>query len=301
MGDAIDPDQCLPASAHLTIPQYFYGFPMALRALRWLGLLAAAPTLLSATAAAEPMAPAGTLRITVATTLAPLAGELVAGLRQSGHRIVLDIARGERPLAALADGEADAALVARPLDADEARRYDSRLIGHDSLLVVVHERNPLDRIDAAVARAIFARELSDWNQVGAGSGGAIVPVMRAPGSDTRRVLDRAFGIGEVIPAGTIEVGSSLAAALYVAADPQSIGYLSAGAYEQARQRGLRLKALPVDGMTPTPQFCTSGNYGLCRPLLLVRRKGAGSFVEATLAGATGGDLLSRHGFAPAQP
>jgi phosphate transport system substrate-binding protein len=272
---------------------------MALRALHWLGFLAATPVLLSATAAAQSMAPTGTLRIAAAATLAPLAGEVAATLRQSGRRIALDIARGEKPLAALADGEADAALVARPLDADESRRYDSRLIGHDSLLLVVHERNPLDRIDTAGARAIFARELSDWQQVGAGNSGAIVPVTRAPGSDTRRVLDRAFGIGEVNPAGSIEVGSNLAAALYVAADPQAIGYLSAGAYEEARLRGLRLKALRLDGMTPTTRFCTSGNYDLCRPLLLVRRKGVGGFVEAALAGAAGDELLSRHGFAPA--
>lgn len=290
---------------------------MALRALRCLGLLylaiagpALADPLSSGAPSSSPLSATPSLRgetrplsVAVAGALAPLARELVDLLQPQGVRVVLAPARGDRPLDALAAGQADLALVARSLTSEESARFAAQRFGVDRLLLAVHERNPLNALDRARVRAIFARETTDWQQIGAGGSGAIVPVVRAQGSDTRRTVDAFLDIGEVMPAGMIEVGSGLAAALYLAADPQAIGYLSAAVLERAQHQGLRLKILPSGTAAGEDGDCTHAQtIRPCRPLLLVRpRSGAarGAAVEAALTGGDGAALLARHGFLPA--
>ncbi|MBI2308930.1 MAG: substrate-binding domain-containing protein [Rhodocyclales bacterium] len=276
---------------------------MAHRIFRWLGLLVLS-VLTSLAAAAEQAPPGnrGMLRLTASATLAPLAAEVVETVQRKGGRIALNVVGSEVALEQLSAGQADAALISRSLSEGESRLLDGRIVGHDSLLLVVHERNPLTQIDDAGVRAIFSRQVSDWSQIGAGNGGAIVPVTRGLGNGTRTVVDTAFGIGRVVPAGIVELGTNLAVVLYVAADPQAIGYVSSGAYERARQRGVGIKAVRLGGFTPSAQFCVGSHYPLCRPLLLVKRRHAPAtrelmLLEATLGGPLGEDLFVRHGFA----
>jgi ABC-type phosphate transport system substrate-binding protein len=87
--------------------------------------------------------------------------------------------------------------------------------------------------------------------------------------------------------------------MYVAADPQAIGYASAGAVADARQRGLTVRQLTIDGM---PADGTSVRYPLSRPLLLVMRRDAPARREADLlieylTGNAGRALLASYGFA----
>jgi phosphate transport system substrate-binding protein len=290
---------------------------MAHCAPRWLSqlILSVLTCLSGAVAAANPVdsaegaraATPKSLRLAAAVTLAPMANDLVAELRKRGGRAVPpNIVGSETALEALLDRSADIALISRPLSAKEAQRLQGKVIGHDSVLLVVHERNPLEQIDMATVRAIFSREVSDWQQVGAGNSGAIVPVTRSLAHGTRSFFDAAFGIGRVVPAGIVELSSNLAAVLYVAADPQAIGYVSAGAYDLARLRGLRIKALRMEGLTPGAQFCVGARYPLCRPLLLVQRKDMAAtretvLLDTLLSGKGGAALLESHRFAPAAP
>ena len=74
----------------------------------------------------------------------------------------------------------------------------------------------------------------------------------------------------MIPTGIVELATNLAAVLYVAADPQAIGYVSADAYEDARRRGLRIRALRLDGQLPGAKECRKLSYPLCRLIVFVR-------------------------------
>lgn len=272
-------------------------------------------TCLSGTVAANPAnsvanaqaTPHKGLQIAAAVTLAPMANDLVVEMRKRGGRVARpSIVGSEAALDALRDKSVDVALISRPLSKEEAQRLRGKTIGYDSVLLVVHERNPLEQIDMATVRAIFSREVSDWQQIGAGNSGAIIPVTRSQSHGTRSFFDAAFGIGRVVPAGIVELSSNLAAVLYVAADPQAIGYISSGAYDLARLRGLRIKALRMEGLTPSAQFCVGARYPLCRPLLLVQRKDQAAsretaLLDTLLSGSNGGALMQRHHFAPPAP
>lgn len=247
---------------------------------------------------ASPSPPA--LRLASSATTTPLARTLASHLSERGQAIRLIHSGSETGLEEVRSGRVDAALISRPLSAEEAREFTASTLAMDSLLLIVHERNPLHFASADLIRKIFTREFSDWQQVGAGNAGSIVPVTRRQVDGTRTVFDNAFGIGRVIPSGIVELASNLAAVLYVGADPQAIGYVSAEAYDDARRRGLRIRALSLDNQAPAASGCRQSSYPLCRPIVFVRRTGkppkAHEPFEKFLGTPEFRAMLTQHGF-----
>ena len=264
--------------------------------------IAAAATGASAsTPAAKP--PPETRLVASPTTIA-MARELVASLQLSRSGTVRVVPAGsDSAIDDVRAGRADAVLIARSLTAEEAQSLHAITLASDSLLLIVNERSPLHELDSATTRRIFSREVSDWKQLGDAGTGSIVPVTRRAGDGTRTTFDNAFGIGRVIPSGIVELATNRAAVLYVAADPQAIGYVSADAYEDARRRGLRIRALRLDGQLPGATECRRVSYPLCRPIVFVRPIGkpVGDVeqMERFLRSAAGSALIERSGFAGA--
>jgi len=255
-------------------------------------------------ASAAPARTPPPVTLAVSPTNTALAKELAATLQQKdGISLKLTPVGSERGIEEVRAGRLDAALIARALSPEEAREFHAVTLAHDSLLIVVNERNPLTETDTATIRRIFSREVSEWKQIGLAAGGAIVPVTRRPGDGTRTVFDNAFGIGRVIPTGIIELATNLAAVLAITADPQAIAYVSAEAYEDARRRGLRIHAVRLDGLLPVAADCQNTNYALCRPILLIRTGGKPARgverVESFLRSVEGRALIERRGFAGA--
>lgn len=272
---------------------------------RWLAsviLFALANAAGAAPAQTAKSTPPVTFDLATSVTTTPFARNLASALQEQRLHLRLQNVGSERAIDEVRAGNVDAALISRALTSDEARDFQATTLAMDSLLVIVNERNPLENADRALIRRIFSREFGDWRQVGAGGSGTIVPVTRRPSDGTRTVFDNAFGIGRVIPTGIVELASNLAAVLYIAADPQAIGYVSAETYDDALRRGLHLRAVKLDGMAPAAAACKPDSYPLCRPIVLIRRPGkapAGhAQIEQFLHSPEGRALLEQYGFAP---
>lgn len=264
-------------------------------------LAALAITASSAAPSAPP--PAVKLRLAISSTASAFARDAAPPLQnERALELNLSVAGSETALENVRAGRVDAALISRKLTADEEKEFLALPLAQDSLLLIVNERNPLDQANDALVRGIFSRQISDWAQLGAGNRGAIVPVTRRPTHGTRTLFDNTFGVGRIIPTGIVELASNLATVLYVGADPQAIGYVSAAAFDDARQHGLRIKALKLNGLSPGPEGCRQADYPLCRPISLVRRQGPAprgyDRLEGYLVGSEGQSLFERHGFAP---
>ena len=242
-----------------------------------------------------------TFRLATSPTTTPLARTLVGHFSEQGQSIRLVHSGSESGLEEVRSGRVDAALIGRALNNEEAKEFHATTLALDSLLLIVHERNPLHSASPDLIRKIFTREFSDWRQVGAGNVGTIVPVTRRQADGTRTVFDNAFGVGRVIPSGIVELASNLAAVLYVGADPQAIGYVSAEAYDDARRRGLRIRALALDNQAPAAGACRGSTYPLCRSIVLVRRAGKPLKALAPFESFIGTPefraMLAQHGFA----
>lgn len=279
---------------------------MTCRALTWSRrcFLFALPALLATSPSFAASRPE-TIRLVSSATTTPFARDALTPLKQDRKLDVTLASMGsEASLDEVRAGRADAALISRVLSDAEARIFHADTLASDSLLLIVNERNPLNVVNEASVRGIFQRQLSDWQQIGAGNTGAIVPVTRGAAYATRTVFDARFGIGRIVPTGIVELASNLATVLYVGADPQAIGYVSAVAFDDARRRGLRIKSVTLNDAKPDSNACPGSGYLLCRPISLVRLQGKASRdyqrLEAYLFSTQGHALLEQHGFTPAR-
>lgn len=260
-------------------------------------------------------------RLALALAVALWTGAAAAGLRIASSSASLHLAREsatyfaqdssvathavgggtDAAIRAVRNGEADMAIAARELQPQERSGMHSRLLGHDGIVLIVHGRNPLGRITTSQVHDVFEGRLSAWSEFGDGpSSGVVVPVLRSPTRAARQIFDNHFRIAPLLPPRSVELGSDLAVLLYVSSDPQAIGYVSIAMLTIARQHGLKVKGLMLDGAEPTAAGCVARTYPLCRPLLAVTRGAPGGpakqFLDFLLSPA-GRELTIQHGFA----
>jgi phosphate transport system substrate-binding protein len=147
---------------------------------------------------------------------------------------------------------------------------------------VVHPQNAVGGLTLPQARDIFFGRILDWEEIG-GIPGEIVVVSREDGSGTREVFEEMVMGEKRVTLTAIVIPSSEAVIEYVARHPTAIGYVSMGYLSP------EVKALPVEGVSPTPEDVQSDAYPLTRPLyLLTGQEPAGeakAFIEFVLSPA----------------
>ncbi|OHC66866.1 MAG: hypothetical protein A2045_02505 [Rhodocyclales bacterium GWA2_65_20] len=243
------------------------------------------------------------LRLAGAGTIPPLAREIAERFKQdAGLAVDVQNGDGEAGMRAVLTGAADIGMIARALSPEEARQLNAFVIGFDGIAIAVNERNPVAALTQQQVRALFTGRIADWREIGKSApAGSAIPVIRAPGRAARQLFDQHFGIGGVLPIHAVELGTDLASLLYLSSDPQAVGYVSVGALDEGRRRGLKVKSIALDGIEPSLQSCMAGKYPLCWPLLLVTRGApradARRFVEF-LASPAGRAIAERHVILP---
>jgi phosphate transport system substrate-binding protein len=90
---------------------------------------------------------------------------------------------------ALMDGQADIALLSRPLLPEEEKaakdkglKLEGKEIGRSGLSIITGPANPVSELTIAQLRKIFAGELANWNEVGGPAAAIKVVSRRAPES-----------------------------------------------------------------------------------------------------------------------
>ncbi len=131
----------------------------------------------------------------------------------------------------------------------------------DGVATVIHAGNPVSALTGDQVRAIFAGEITDWEQVG-GAHGAINVYARDESSGTRAVYwKKLLNKGPVVTAANI-VPSNGAMKLAVSRDPNAIGYVSIGHLDAS------VKAPRLDGVTVSQETAKSGRYPVVRKLYM---------------------------------
>jgi phosphate transport system substrate-binding protein len=167
--------------------------------------------------------------------------------------------------AALA-GQVSVAGVSRSLTAEElAQRPYFQIIGYDALGVFVHEKNPVKALSKAQLKGIYTGKVKNWKDVG----GPNLPIVAcSEGLQSGRATVETFKstVLDGEPYGAVkEVDDAADCVKLAASDPAVIGpatmaYASPG-----------VRAIPLDGVKPTPDEVRAGSYLLSRPLLLVSK------------------------------
>lgn len=211
---------------------------------------------------------AGVHTVTLAgsTSVQPFA-ELLAEVFMSRHpEISVNVQGGgsSAGIEAALTGAADIGMSSRHLQPAEEARVRPVLIARDAVAVVVHPSNPVAELTREQVRDIFAGRIRNWSQVG-GPARPIHVILREEGSGTRASFEEMImEDAEPDPRALVQ-DSNGAVRETVAHDPGAIGYISLGLVDE------RVKAVAIDGMTPSVQAVLEGRYRLVRPFLFVLR------------------------------
>ncbi|MBO0765618.1 MAG: phosphate ABC transporter substrate-binding/OmpA family protein [Hyphomicrobiaceae bacterium] len=189
-------------------------------------------------------------------------------------------ARGSHTgIPALAAGEADIAMLSRPIDADErdmmrragypnmeSARYET-VLALDGLLIIVARQNRVRALSVDQIARVFAGEITDWGQLG-GQPGRIRLYVRDENSGTRDTFEAMVmqPHGKRVSDLAARFQSSSELSDSVAADPLGIGFVGF-AYQRAA------RTLPIAqacGLVHTPSVLAikAEDYPLSRRLFL---------------------------------
>jgi len=241
------------------------------------------------------------LRIAGSTSMQPLMEDLGQAYTEQQEYVTVDVQGGGSRLGiALArENRTDIGTASRKPTAGEekdpeteAKRLWWTAIAQDGIALVVHPQNTVGGLTLPQARDIFFGRVLDWEEIG-GIPGEIVVVSREDGSGTRQVFEEMVMEEKRVTLTAIVMPSSEAVVEYVARHPTAIGYVSMGYLSP------QVKALAVEGVSPTPEDIQSGGYPLPRPLyLLTGQEPAGevkSFIEFALSPAGQAVVEQRYG------
>ncbi len=256
----------------------------------------------SAVSAADPLAPfknlSGNLDIAGGTAHIPVMQEAAKMIMQANPQIKITVAGGGSGVGVqkVGEGLVDIGNTGRPLTPEEVARYglQSFPFAIDGVAVAVHPNNPVSALTSDQVRAIFAGQITNWQEVG-GPAAPINLYGRDEASGTREVFwEKLLKKGSVAPKTNI-VPSNGAMKVALAQDPQAIGYLGIGHVDQT------VKAVKLDGVEPTQENAKSGVYPVTRKLYM-NTKGepkplAKAFIDFILS-PTGLEIVKKHGYLP---
>ena len=167
---------------------------------------------------------------------------------------------------AVAEGRCDIGLSSRALKAEEK---DSGLIetilAYDGIAVIVNPENPVSDLTLAQIADIYTGKITNWSEVG-GADAEIVLIGREAGSGTRSGFEEIVGVVDACQYRQ-ELSSTGDVITTVAQNPGAIGYASLASVKDT------VKAVQVEGVTPSEATVKDGSYAIQRPFVLVTKEG----------------------------
>jgi phosphate transport system substrate-binding protein len=195
----------------------------------------------------------------------PFAEKLAEIFMQQHPKALINVQGGgsSAGIYAARQGAADLGASSRELVAAEKDLIEIP-IAFDGIAVIVHPTNPLTTLSLEQLRQIFQGRMQDWGALGL-KPHPIHLITREEGSGTREAFEHlVMGKAEITPAALVQDSNGSVREL-VAGDPYALGYISAGLVDN------RVKAVAIDGISPTPENIKNRTYELVRRFLLVSR------------------------------
>jgi len=175
---------------------------------------------------------------------------------------------------------------------DPPNGLQATVIARDGIALIVHPTNPITGLTLVQVHDLFSGRALDWGEVG-GPSSPVQVISREDGSGTRAAFEAIVMQEKRVTPLALVMPSSQAVVDYVARDPRSVGYVSMGYVDG------EVRAVPVEGLLPTLENVSRGEYHLTRELVVLSRPGASASAKAFLDFAlspTGQAIVARrHG------
>jgi len=168
------------------------------------------------------------------------------------------------------NGRNDLGAMAREPTSEEARQIMLFPIAYDGVGIVVNEANPLVTITTGQLRRIYRKQECNWRAFTTWDR-EITVVNRAEGHATLEIFLEHTGLNrdEIKPDA---VGGDNAQIIRLVANSKTaIGYVSVGEAIHAREIGIPVRLLTLDGIEPTLAHIADKTYPMFRQLYLIAR------------------------------
>ena len=169
-------------------------------------------------------------------------------------------------ITAVQEGTCDIGLSSRALkDEEKAAGLKETVLAYDGIAIIVHPDNPVSDLSLEQIAKLYTGEITNWKDVG-GNDAQVVLIGREAASGTRDGFESITGTKEKCQYRQ-ELTSTGDVITAVSQNPDAIGYASLASIKDS------VKALNVDGVTPSEATVKDGSYKVQRPFVLVTVEG----------------------------
>jgi len=164
---------------------------------------------------------------------------------------------------AVEEGRCDIGLSSRNLKDEEKANLTGTVAAIDGIAIVVNPENTVEDLTIEQIGKIYTGEINNWSKVG-GQDSPIVCIGREAASGTRDGFESITGTEDACKYAQ-ELTSTGDVIQTVASNPNAIGYASLASVKDT------VKALKVEGVTPTTETIQDGSYKIQRNFVLVTK------------------------------
>ena len=215
--------------------------------------------------------PAASVSGTVSTDGSTSMEKVIGALSESYMAANKDVTVNYNPtgsgagITAVQEGTCDIGLSSRALkDEEKAAGLKETVLAYDGIAIIVHPDNPVSDLSIEQIAKLYTGEITNWKDVG-GSDAEVVLIGREAASGTRDGFESITGTKDKCQYRQ-ELTSTGDVITAVSQNPDAIGYASLAAIKDS------VKALSVDGVTPSETTVKDGSYEVQRPFVFVTNK-----------------------------
>lgn len=165
---------------------------------------------------------------------------------------------------AVSEGRCDIGIASRNLKDEEKANLNETVVAIDGIAIIVNNQNTVDDLTIKQIAAIYKGEITNWKELG-GADAPIVLIGREAASGTRDGFESITGTEDLCKYSQ-ELTSTGDVVQTVSSNPNAIGYASLASV------GDTVKAIKVEGVTPTTETIQNGEYKIQRNFVFVTRK-----------------------------
>ena len=216
----------------------------------------------------QPAALTGTVSTDGSTSMEKIIGALSESFmaQNSGVTVNYNPTGSGSGITAVQEGTCDIGLSSRALkDEEKSAGLKETVLAYDGIAIIVHPDNPVSDLSVEQLAKLYTGEITNWKDVGGNDAEAVL-IGREAASGTRDGFESITGTKDKCQYRQ-ELTSTGDVITAVSQNPDAIGYASLASVKDS------VKALNVDGVTPSEATVKDGSYKVQRPFVLVTMEG----------------------------
>ncbi len=210
------------------------------------------------------------LAIAGSTTVQPIVTRAVEVYTQNNPDMKIGVQGGGSGtgIRMVGEGSVNIGASSRELSEDELLKHPDLVvhpIAIDCITIIVHPSNPIEDLSIQQIRDIFTGKITNFREAG-GPDREIVLVIREDGSGTRSTFEGIVMGDAEISNTALQKPASGAIRFTIARNENAIGYLGIGYLDET------VKAISINGVSPSKENIRKGEYSISRKLYLITKE-----------------------------